>query len=823
MATPNEQLREIYQDLQNKFGNNKYIRVIPFDDDPPEKYEVKYSILGLAQDSDGKVVESREHSIFINIPFGFPHFPPSCTPQTPTFHPDFDQAAICIGEFWNKDRTLPELILHIGKMISGEIYSTENAFNDSAVAWYQKIAHQIPFEDIELSYDDDEAEPEVFDLSEDDLVPHSIDTLGDEDIASKHDYLSTGKMDVPEDEISFPHTAQPSGKSSVNRIHLLIRQKRYYELSVFLNDLPEEEQFEDREEIETNITNLLNKAKKLQKEADEFEHQGDPKMALELFEKVASIVPDFPNIQENIDRTRNSVELSDDWDAETEELAEAIEETKPTTTGKRRVAFFEETTKATIRLLPILGVILVIVLAVIFIMPYFSAKSNLEKATQMYSQCTRFMEMGQFTRAQGQCDDAQNALKKISLYKKKDRDALQRQIKLTLTSEEMEQGLAGRVFFQGKFVKKTDMDRVLKFNKQKEEADGFFTKSSWKKAADYYNEALKTAQPILDSFEETLLQEVKDRINISEINLSINRGFSLLSRGELEKSQEMFTSALTAAEALPEEYGGSLISRITPKLKEIQYLQHLDLGKKYFDANDWEGAIKQYEKALQLRDLSSVSAEHVDAKSLYGNMAEAELYAFINKAKDAFSKAEMDQAIEEYQKAIDLLDTNKELLERINPDEIKQQLERIILRTRIVQFKQEADAKLEKNSYQDAISALEQVIASVTASGFQEDKEFKAIIQGTRKTIADTKSKAAIAKRIKYLEKNFKELFEKNYSAAVPEYLSEPKATFLKFENNKELYELQCLERRQGRKLRLVMLYSFDPAQNKWQFYSESQ
>ncbi len=822
MATPNEQLREIYQDLQNKFGNHKYIRIIPFDDDPPEKYEIKYSILGLAQDNDGKVVESREHSIFINIPFGFPHFPPSCTPQTPTFHPDFDQAAICIGEFWNKDKTLPELILYIGKMISGEIYSTENAFNDSAVAWYQKIAHQIPFEDIDLSYDT-ETESGVFELSEDDLVPHSIDTLDENDITSKHDYLSTGKIEVPEDDISFPSTAQPSGKSSVNRIHLLIRQKRYYELSLFLNDLAEEEQFEDREEIETNITNLLNKAKKLQNEADELEHQGDPKMALELFEKVASIVPDFPNIQENIDRTKNSVEMAGDWDSETEESIDTVEETQPREKGERRVAFFEETTKATIRLLPILGVVLVLVLAVVFIMPLFSAKSNLEKATQMYNQCTRFIEKGQFNRAQAQCEDAQLALKKISLYKRNDRDALQRQIKLTLTSEEMEQGLAGRVFFQGKFVKKVNMDRVLKFNQQKEEADGYFNKSSWKKASDYYNEALKTGQPVLDSFEETLLQEVNDRISIAEINLSINRGFSLLSRGELEKGKEMFSSALSAAEALPEEYGGSLISRINPKLQEIQYLQHLDLGKKFFSANDWESAIKQYEKALQLRDISVVASEHVDSESLYANMAEAELFAFINKAKDAFSKSNMDQAIQEYQKAIDLLDSKDKLLERINPNEIRQQLERIILRTRIVQFKQEADNKLAKNAYQDAITALDQVISSVTASGFQEDREFKSIIQGTRKTIADTRSKAAIAKRTKYLEKNFKELFEKNYSAAVPEYLSDPKATFLKFENNKELYELQCLERRQGRKLRLVMLYSYDPAQNKWQFYSESQ
>lgn len=819
MATPNEQLREIHQDLQNKFSNNRHIRIIPFDDDPPEKYEIRYSILGLAQDKEGKVVESREHSVFINIPFGFPHFPPSCTPQSPTFHPDFDQAAICIGEFWNKERTLPELIVYIGKMISGEIYSTENAFNDSAVAWYQKIAHQIPFEQIDLSFNEGETEPEMFEISDEDLIPHGIDTLDEDDLTSKSDYLSTGKADIADDDISFPTTAQASGKSFVNRIHLLIRQKRYYELSTFLNDLSGDEQFEDRQEIETNITNLINKAKKLQREADEYEHQGDPKRALELFEKVATIVPDFPNIQENIDRTKNAVALTGDWEKEVEELTEIVDQ-ESTVDNDKRVAFFEETSKATIRLLPILAVVLILVLGIIFILPYFSTQSNLEKANQLYAQCTRFIAMGQFNRAQGQCETAESVLKEISLYKKSERDALQRQIKLTLTSEEMEQGLIGRVFFQGKYVKKVDMDRVLLFNKHKQEADDFFNKSNWKKAIAKYTDALKTAQPIITSFEESLLKEVQDKIVIGEVNLAINRGFSLLSRGELDKSKEMFTEALTTAETLPEEYGGSLISRVDPKLKEIQYLQHLDLGKKYFSANDWESAIKQYEKALALRESSSVGSDHVSDDSLYANMAEAELFAIIKGAKEAFSNADHNTTIAQYQKGIEHLISKQNLLIRINPEEIRQQLERTILRVRIVQFKQEADAKLEKNDYSDAVSALEQVIAAVTASGFQEDKEFKAMIQGTRKTIAETRGKAAIAKRIAYLEENYKELFEANYSAAVPAYLSDPKATFLKYENDKELYELQCQERRRGRKLKLVMRYSYDPARGRWEFYS---
>jgi tetratricopeptide (TPR) repeat protein len=821
MATSNEQLKNIYEDLKAKFDNHPFIKVIPSEGEPPEKYEIQYSILGLIQDGDGKVIESSTHSVFISIPFGYPHFPPSCTPQSPTFHPDFDQAAICIGEFWNKDRSLAELVVHIGQMISGEIYSTENAFNDAATDWYQKIAENLPFEKMDFSFSSSPAEPEIT-FDEEELLLEGMDTLDDSDITGHPDYFASDQPTLEDDEISFPSTAKSSGKSSVNRVYLLIRQKRFYELSGFLGELGEEDNFEDRVEIEQKISDLLEKAKTLQREADEFEHQGNPKMALELFEKVASIVPDFPNIDENIERTRNSVELAGgDWETESDsgDTDQGDHDTREP--QKPRVAFFEDGTKKSIRLLPILGIVLVIVLAIVFITPFFTAKSHLETAGELYQQCQKFLDQGNFNQADIQCSEAIESLKKISLYKTSDRDEMERQITLTLSSDKMQQGLVGRVFFQGKFINKTDRDRLLEFNRQKTEGDQFYEKSQWKKAIGQYNAALKTAQPISDGFIDVLLQEIRNKITVSDINLSIDRGFSLLSRGELEKSKEMFTSALGDAEKLPEELGGDLISRIQPKVQEIQYLQHLDLGKKFFSANDWESAIKQYEKALELRDASITPL--ADDASLYANMAEAELFALINSAKDAFSQSLLDDAIKNYQAAISLLESKKDLLKRINPDEIQQQLERIILRTRIVQFKQLADKELSAQNFDEAIAIFNKVITVINQNGFENDQEFKAIIDGTKEEIAETNKKAIVAGRIEYLEKNYKMIFEENYSAAVPEYLSEPKVKFLRYlDNGKELYEIQCLEENRGRKLRLVMLYSYDPSRKKWAFYSEN-
>ncbi len=145
MAAAKQQLLDIFKEIKEVFGQHPSITVIPIKGDPPKQYEVKYGITGVYKDEGGSIQPSTSHIVTIAIPFGFPHFPPSCRPNTPIFHPDFDPSSICLGDFWQQDRSLAELIIHIGRMIAGEIYSRDNTFNEEAAAWYLANADKLPF------------------------------------------------------------------------------------------------------------------------------------------------------------------------------------------------------------------------------------------------------------------------------------------------------------------------------------------------------------------------------------------------------------------------------------------------------------------------------------------------------------------------------------------------------------------------------------------------------------------------------------------------------------------------------------------------------
>ena len=148
MAIISEQLEAIFQEIKTNFAQHQQIQVTPIAGDPPEQYRVAYHLQGFCKKDGGEVQICPNHIITITLPFGFPHFPPNCTPESPVFHPDFDQAAICIGEFWENNTSLAELIIHIGRMLCGEIYSSNNAFNEEAATWYKENQNQLPLDTI---------------------------------------------------------------------------------------------------------------------------------------------------------------------------------------------------------------------------------------------------------------------------------------------------------------------------------------------------------------------------------------------------------------------------------------------------------------------------------------------------------------------------------------------------------------------------------------------------------------------------------------------------------------------------------------------------
>ncbi|MEN8139852.1 MAG: hypothetical protein ABFR97_01360 [Thermodesulfobacteriota bacterium] len=177
MSDAANRLETEFAEIQHHFANHPKISILASEGTPPERYELEYRLNGFAQIDNGEPVQSDQHRIEISLSFGFPHFPPNCKPLTSIFHPDIDPSAIKIADFWSHDKRLVDLIIHIAKMISWQVFSDENVFNPAALQWAGENGSAIPVDDyaFELAADLDSSGMNLESATQADNLPEDED------------------------------------------------------------------------------------------------------------------------------------------------------------------------------------------------------------------------------------------------------------------------------------------------------------------------------------------------------------------------------------------------------------------------------------------------------------------------------------------------------------------------------------------------------------------------------------------------------------------------------------------------------------------------
>ena len=825
MGIANKQLETIFKEINDRFRTHRFISIKPGDGDPPERYEVTYTISGLHQNKNKEVHEAKHHSIAITIPFGFPHFPPNCKPISPIFHPDFDQAAICIGDFWNKDSTLPDLIFHIGQMISGEVFSTDNAFNEEAVAWYRQHSDRLPFEVLDFyTKPTSSAVPAHEEDSFTALESLEIDTIEGSDFQSDFDSFASG-TDAEPQEKSPPQTMEVD----IDLLQLMVKQKRFYTLYKHLQTLPPDKQFNNFDELKNNAYLELTKAKQLFQQGLDYEHKGQPGKALEKFQLLTATVSDYPEIEESINRAQSASNLLYDYheESETKPKSESLQEidlSPKSIPKKEKLTFFSEKPEMRLPVLPIViaGAAVILLSLVIYILS--SSNTQFKHAEEMYSACQVLLQKDNFIGAEQKCNEALSTVKSVQFLKGKERVTLAATIQTTLNSPKLRQGLAGMVLRNGQYVPKSDEDALLAFNKASDEGDTFMANLSWKEAKDRYQQAINIHSKIgtVDKSANEKVGRLKKNLALAQVNLFIEEGRQLKESGDLEKALIIIEKAQETAKSVDEAVISPTMKSIEPLLFMTRFLRSKKAGDTYYVAGDWQNASEFYQKAADnVKNIQSPPA--TELAELNENKAKADLFSAIKSGKDAFNNAQWDEAISKYESAIRLLKENSEILKQVNSEENRQKISRIMLQASIIRDKQDVARKLKEGKNKLAIDRLQSIIDTITKSSFNREEEFQQAAKEAHLAIVEAKKNQLISEGIAYLVENYKDIILKNYSAAKNDSLSDPKATFVKKLDEKLLFKIECTDNGQGKPLRLIMNYIYDPATKQWKFYSETQ
>jgi ubiquitin-protein ligase len=152
MSSPRiRRLNQDHQRLKNRFASWELIRLTGTAGLPPEHYRIAYSIRGLYVDATGQILERNEHVMEIDLSLGYPRRAPQCRMLTPVFHPNFDEASVCTGDFWAASERLDDLIVRIGRMIAYQEYNMKSPLNGLAARWAAEHPQFLPLDPREIA------------------------------------------------------------------------------------------------------------------------------------------------------------------------------------------------------------------------------------------------------------------------------------------------------------------------------------------------------------------------------------------------------------------------------------------------------------------------------------------------------------------------------------------------------------------------------------------------------------------------------------------------------------------------------------------------
>jgi len=147
MASPRTRRLSLdYERLQKRFADWPPIQLTGQAGLPPEVYRFTYSLKGIYVGEGGEILERKTHVLEVNLSLEYPRRPPHCRMLTPVLHPNFDDASVCIGDFWAASEGLDDLIVRIGRMIAYQEYNTRSPLNGLAAKWAAEHQNMLPID-----------------------------------------------------------------------------------------------------------------------------------------------------------------------------------------------------------------------------------------------------------------------------------------------------------------------------------------------------------------------------------------------------------------------------------------------------------------------------------------------------------------------------------------------------------------------------------------------------------------------------------------------------------------------------------------------------
>jgi len=573
MAMGSQQIAEDYEQLKDLLELYPNISIIKTEGQPPDNYEIEYTLRGYIKEEDNTISIGQKHRVRLSLPFGYPHFAPIAKPLTPIFHPDIDPAAIRLADRWQQNPSLPDLVLHIGEMICGNIYTLEDPFNQEAADWYARQQKQLPLDSISIA-----------DIEETDA---SLDSLTDDTFAS---------LGLESDDFLKPE--KPVDAQDIQYIRDLVAQNKIFTANKLLSELPDTTFFPDREDVQQEIGKALRKTDQLFKLAEQLEDMAKFDEAIEVADNLLAIAADAPGAEALRTRIQQSFQLTQSVgiSSKKEDRNEKPPETKEKPTPpKDRVK--PEHWKRTLPLKPIILVILVLGVAIASVSLYFKDQNILSQSQASLAKGQLLLDKKQFDQALESLEEAKGLLSRLTVLRFR-KSSQEKEINALISSSELQEGLKGRVLYQGEYIPSglaSDQEQLTILTDQAQSLAG---QNKLVESLTLYRQALKFATDHNLGKQQAVINEIIQ-------SLELRHTLAVAERAEQDKNWDEAAVAYRKALTLSGNIKNlGTASDITHRMTAATFRHELDQSKKAFNQSQWKETVRYLEQAQQAINLN---------------------------------------------------------------------------------------------------------------------------------------------------------------------------------------------------------------------------
>jgi ubiquitin-protein ligase len=628
-----QQIADDYEQLKDILELYPHISIIQTEGQPPDNYEIEYTLRGYIREDNETVTIGQKHRVRISLPFGYPHFAPIAKPLTPIFHPDVDPAAIRLADSWQQSPRLPDLVLHIGEMICGIIYNLEDPFNQDAADWYRRQQKQLPLDSVSIA-DIEETE-----------VAHS---LVDDTFAS---------LGLENDDFLEPE--KPVDSKNIQYIRDLVAQNEIFTANKLLSDLPDNAIFPDREDLQQHIGKVLRKTDQLFKLAEQLEDMAKFDEAMEVADNLLAIAADAPGAEALRARINQSFHMAQSTGllAKKNDRSESRQETKkpaPTSTPNPSPRALNLGSALPFKI--ILVVIVALGVAIGAISFYLKDQNNLSQSQASLLKGQLLIDKQQFESALETLEEAKAVLSKLTILRFSN-SSLEKEINTLINSTEMQEGLKGRVLYEGEYIPAVTAAAQEELSILTDQAQFLASQNKAGESLVLYRQALKFAV-------KHNLDKQQSAINEIIQSLELRKTLAVAEQAEREKNWDEAAMAYRKALNLSENIKNlGTAGDITHRLTAASFRHELDQSKKAFTQSQWRETIKYLEQAQQAININSTVVTEKERQDLHRLLVNSRLYLMLSTAREAYEQKNWPQAVEEYENAINLLTSESDVAE----------------------------------------------------------------------------------------------------------------------------------------------------------------